>query len=196
MTISDDRVLEMILRRWAGLDPEAEHGKGTAERFLRALDEMTSCKPTGDVALDEKHDVECIKWKTFRVEEQDMIVVDSIPFVSLCNHHLVPFMGEAHIGYVPENKILGLSKFPRVVQHFSRQLQVQENLTRDISDYLHAGLEPKGLIVVMRAQHMCMGLRGVKSPGWTTTAAVRGVFASHDRTAKQEFYQLLNGRLK
>lgn len=194
--MSDDRVLEMILRRWAGLNPDSAHGKESAGRFLRALDEMTSCKPTGDVALDEKHDLECIKWKTFEAEEQDMIVVDSIPFVSLCNHHLVPFVGEAHIGYVPEDKILGLSKFARVVQHFSRQLQVQENLTRDISDYLHAGLEPKGLIVVMRAQHMCQTLRGVKSPGWTTTAAVRGVFGEHNRTAKAEFYQLLDGRLK
>lgn len=194
--MSDAEVLEQILSRYAGLDGNSDHGKDSAERFLRALDEMTSCKPMKDPLLDAKHESECIKWKTFPVQEQDMIVVDSIPFVSLCNHHLVPFMGEAHVGYVPEDRILGLSKFPRVVQHYSRRLQVQENLTRDISDHLHSGLEPKGLIVVMRAQHMCMCLRGVKSTGWTTTAAVRGVFASHDRTAKQEFYQLLNGRLK
>jgi GTP cyclohydrolase I len=194
--MTDAGVLELILMRNAGLDPAAEHGKGSADRFLKALDELTMCKSSGDPAIDEKHDLDCIKWKTFRAEEQDMIIQDSIPFVSLCNHHLVPFVGEAHIGYVPEQKIIGLSKFARVVQHFSRRLQVQENLTRDISDYLHAGLEPKGLIVVMRAQHMCMSLRGIKSPGWTTTAAVRGVFASHDRTAKSEFYQLLNGRLK
>lgn len=188
--------LELILERWTGLDPKSDHGKGTSQRFLNALDEMTICKPSKSPSVNEKHEAECIKWKTFPAEEQDMIVVDSLPFVSLCNHHLVPFMGEAHIGYVPEQKILGLSKFPRVVQHFSRRLQVQENLTKDISEYLHAGLEPKGLIVVMRAQHMCMCLRGVKSPGWTTTASVKGVFASHDRTAKAEFYQLLDGRLK
>lgn len=120
--MSDAEVLEQILSRYAGLDGNSDHGKDSAERFLRALDEMTSCKPMKDPLLDAKHESECIKWKTFPVQEQDMIVVDSIPFVSLCNHHLVPFMGEAHVGYVPEDRILGLSKFPRVVQHYSRRL--------------------------------------------------------------------------
>jgi len=187
-----DTVTE-VLQTFAGLNPENAHGKDTAQRFVQMLDELTCCKPNGNYETNKRHIQNCIKWKLFDADKQDMIVIQNMPFVSLCNHHLVPFIGHAHIGYVPEKKIAGLSKFARVVKHFARQLQVQEGLTNEIADYLEEHLEtPKGVAVVIRAEHMCMTIRGVHALGTlTTTSAMRGVFADHKRTAKAEFMQLL-----
>jgi GTP cyclohydrolase I len=123
-----------------------------------------------------------------------MVVVRNITFTSLCNHHVVPFMGVAHIAYVPKNAVAGLSKFARVVRHFGRQLQVQERLTAEIADFLEGTLSPRGVGVVVEAEHLCMTIRGVHSPGTlTTTSAMRGVFSDHDRTAKAEFLNLIRG---
>jgi GTP cyclohydrolase I len=184
-----------ILTDYAGLQGD-QHGQGTPKRFLGMLDELTKCKPaslrTGFASDDVSHMDTCIKWKAFDAVSDEMIIVEQIPFVSVCNHHVLPFSGYAHIAYVPSQYMAGLSKFARVVRHFACQLQVQERLTADVSDYLEEKLQPLGLGVVMRAEHMCMTIRGVQSPGTlTTTSAMRGYFAEHDRTAKAEFLQMI-----
>lgn len=173
---------EGILQIHAGLDMTSDHGRDTPRRFIGMLDELTKCKDcTGD----------CMKWKSFSENDIDqMIVISKIPFSSVCNHHVVPFVGFAWIGYVPSDTVAGLSKFARVVHHFAHRLQVQENLTRDIADYLEDKLTPKGVMVVMEAEHLCMTIRGVQTPGTTTrTVVTRGVFADHTRTAKMEFLE-------
>jgi GTP cyclohydrolase I len=181
---------EGMLIAHAGLNTQDEHGRETAARFIRAIEELTACKNS-----DDEHLSSCIKWKDFPANGmRDMIVLQRIPFTSLCNHHMLPFTGWAHIAYVPEDYIAGLSKFARVVQHFARKLQVQERLTSEIADFLEANLKPKGVGVVLRAEHMCMALRGAEVAGvLTTTSTMRGVFGEHDRTAKAEFMAFVNG---
>lgn len=184
-----------MLSMHTGLD-EGEHSRETPERFLSMLSELTRCRPQSpeDDVVHEKH---CIKWKTFPANSDEMIVVKNIPFVSLCNHHLVPFQGVAHVGYVPRSEIAGLSKFARVVKHFARQLQIQERLTAQIADYIFNGLDPRGVAVLLEAEHMCMTIRGVQAPGTlTTTSAMRGVFGQHERTAKMEFLQIIKGDIR
>jgi GTP cyclohydrolase I len=136
-----------------------------------------------------------IKWKVFNNDGTDeMIIERDIQFVSLCNHHVIPFFGVAHIGYVPGELLVGLSKLARVVQHFAHGLQLQERLTKQVADFLEEGLVPRGLAVVLEAEHMCMSIRGVKSSGTKTyTASMSGVFNDHTRTAKAEFLSRLNG---
>lgn len=188
MAVALGRILELT----CSLEQD-EHGKDTPKRFLEALQELTQC---GGLEDDEDHELLCMKWKTFIAESQDMIVIRDIPFVSLCNHHLALFKGTAHIGYVPEKQMAGLSKFGRVVKHFARQLQVQERLTANIADYLDKKLEAKGVAVVMSAEHTCMTIRGTRAHGASTiTSSMRGVFAEHTRTAKSEFMQLIAGSL-
>jgi GTP cyclohydrolase I len=183
--ISNDResveAAEVLLRTAAGLDVKDQHGKDTPQRFVDMLKELTTPTP--------------IKWKTFPNDGMDeMIVVGPIPFVSLCNHHVIPFVGVANIGYIPNEEVVGLSKCARVVRHFAHALQVQERLTKQVGDFLEENLKPLGLGVVMEAEHMCMTIRGVQSPGTRTyTAAMRGRFADHTKTAKAEFLARLNG---
>lgn len=176
----------ILLEEVAGLGVTSEHGKDTPMRFTHMLRELTCCSDcNGD----------CMKWKKFSSDTDDLIVVQAIPFSSVCNHHVVPFVGYAHIGYVPRLHIAGLSKFARVVRHFARQLQVQENLTYQIAQFLNRELDPLGVAVVVRAEHLCMTIRGVQSPGtYTTTARMTGVFQDHSKTAKQEFLTYLNGK--
>ena len=158
-----------------------EHGERTPERFVKMLRELTT--------------PEAFELRTFPNEGMDeMIIIRNIPFVSLCNHHVIPFIGKAHIGYVPRDLIAGLSKFARVVNMFSKALTVQERLTAHVADYIEERLNPRGVAVVMEAEHLCMTIRGVHAPGTLTyTAAMRGVFADHSRTAKAEFMQRING---
>jgi GTP cyclohydrolase I len=167
-----------LLRGKAGLT-DNEHGADTPKRFVAMLDELTSCKEC---------DGECMKWKTFASSSDDMVIVNKIPFSSVCNHHVVPFVGHAWIGYVPSGQIAGLSKFARVVHHFARRLQVQEELCSSVAEFLQSSLDPKGIVVRMEAEHLCMTIRGVQVPGTTTvTTTTRGVFADHTKTAKAEF---------
>lgn len=186
-----------ILSTWAGLDTTSEHGAETGKRFLDMLSELTNCEPRKYRFRENeyaRHLQECIKWKTFPSSQDEMVAELGIPFQSLCNHHLAPFMGVAHIAYVPDGKIAGLSKLPRVVRHFSRRLQVQEELTGQIADFLSEHLRAKGVAVVMKGEHLCMALRGVQAPGVTTvTSKMLGVFADHTRTAKAEFMAMVNG---
>lgn len=192
-TIDDLRLYdsaERVLEARAGLVAD-EHGQDTPKRFLNMLDELTAHRP-------DKCDGSCIKFKAFDVEREDLIVIQDIPFVSVCNHHVIPFMGVVHIGYVPNTCIAGLSKFGRVVEHYARRLQVQERMTQQIAQYLEDQLlQPKGVAVVVKAEHLCMTIRGIQKPGaFTTTAHMSGVFGDHDRTAKNEFYHIINGGMK
>lgn len=180
---------EEILQVYAGLIDD-DHGLKTPQRFLSMLSELTQCRPIGNEIVQAAHMQDCIKWASFPNEPHvdEMIVVQKIPFVSVCNHHVVPFMGYADVAYVPDQTIAGLSKFARVVKHFARQLQVQERLTANVADFLEDKLKPKGLAVMMRAEHLCMTIRGTQTPGTlTTTSAMRGVFSDHSKTAKTEF---------
>ncbi len=182
---SDLKWAESLLGVYAGLD-HGDHADGTPKRFLGMLNELTAHKRCSGA---------CMKFKTFPNDGMDeMVVVQGVPFVSMCNHHVVPFIGHAHVAYVPKDKIAGLSKFARVVDHFARTLQVQERLTAQVADYLEEKLEPRGVGVILRGEHLCMTIRGVQKPGTvTTTAAMRGVFSDHTRTAKREFLSYLNG---
>jgi GTP cyclohydrolase IA len=129
----------------------------------------------------------------FASEGSEMIVVKGIEFYSLCEHHMLPFFGKAHIAYIPGERILGLSKFARVVDVFARRMQVQERMTMQIADALERALQPRGLAVVTEASHLCMMMRGVEKQGSTTrTSAMRGVFQSDART-RQEFLEAIRG---
>jgi GTP cyclohydrolase I len=120
----------------------------------------------------------------------ELVVAKGIPFHSLCEHHLLPFVGVAHVGYIPDERIVGLSKLARVVEHLARSLQVQERLTQRISDWIEDGLAPKGVGVVLEAEHFCMSLRGVRKAGTTTvTSALHGLVRDDPRT-RQEFLSL------
>lgn len=114
----------------------------------------------------------------------EMVIVRDIPFSSMCEHHLLPFVGKAHIAYIPdENKIIGLSKFARIVDNFAKKPQVQERLTHDIADFLNENLKPKGVAVIIEAEHMCMSIRGAKASGSKTqTSALRGLMKTDART--------------
>jgi GTP cyclohydrolase IA len=181
------RILNLL-----GEDIYREGLKDTPERIAKAWLEFTSgLHQDPDVYLE----------KTFTVGGDDMIIVKDIPFNSICEHHFVPFVGSAHIGYIPGSlqgdlkppyKVAGLSKFPRLVQGYASRPQIQEQLTDQIADSISRVLKPQGVIVCMTAQHMCMSLRGVKSVGSTTvTSSVRGLFNTNQDGVKQEFFELL-----
>ena len=133
---------------------------------------------------------------TFAAEHDEMVMVRDIPFASLCEHHMVPFMGRAHVAYIPgdDGRLTGLSKLARLVDAFARRLQVQERMTTQIADTIESVLEPRGVLVVVEAEHLCMSMRGVKKPGTlTVTSAVRGLFRDDPRT-RAEAMQFVHGR--
>ena len=122
----------------------------------------------------------------FNEDAKDMVIVRDIEFFSLCEHHLLPFFGRAHVAYIPDGKIIGLSKIPRVVDLFSRRLQVQERLTSQIAETLYDVLSPKGVAVVLEGQHMCMQMRGVqKRKSYMSTSSMLGIFRSDNKTRKE-----------
>ncbi len=132
----------------------------------------------------------------FEENHDEMVMVRDIPFTSLCEHHLVPFMGRAHVAYIPgpSGRITGLSKLARTVEGFARRLQVQERMTAQIADALNSVLEPRGALVVIEAEHLCMAMRGVKKPGTVTvTSAVRGIFRT-DVSTRNEALAFIHGR--
>jgi GTP cyclohydrolase I len=133
---------------------------------------------------------------TFAADHDEMVMVRDIPFASLCEHHLVPFIGRAHVAYIPnsDGRITGISKLARLVEGYARRLQVQERMTTEIADALEAALDPRGVLVVVEAEHLCMSMRGVKKPGTqTVTSAVRGLFRS-DQATRAEAMQFVHGR--
>jgi GTP cyclohydrolase I len=133
---------------------------------------------------------------TFAAEYDEMVMVRDIPFASLCEHHLVPFLGKAHVAYIPgeDGRITGLSKLARLVDGYARRLQVQERMTTQIADAIATVLSPRGVLVVIEAEHLCMSMRGVKKPGTVTvTSSVRGLFRS-DVATRAEAMQFIRGR--
>ena len=132
------------------------------------------------------------KVTTFPNEEgyHHMVIEREIPFYSMCAHHFVPFYGHAHIAYIPESRIVGLSKLPRILEFYAKRPQLQERLTEQVAEFLEHSLHPQGVMVVIEARHLCVEMRGVKKPGaLTTTSALRGCFA--DRKVREEFLALL-----
>jgi GTP cyclohydrolase I len=166
------------LLRGLGADVDTEALEETPRRVAEAYAELLTPQPFRATTFpnDEGYD--------------ELIVARSIPFHSLCMHHLLPFQGVAHVGYLPGERIVGLSKLGRVVEFFSRDLQIQERLTTQVADWLQRELEPKGVGVVLEAEHMCMSLRGVQKLGaMTVTSALRGLVRDDIRT-RQEFLAL------
>jgi len=137
---------------------------------------------------------EAILSKTFRDEEhKEMVIVKDIDFFSHCEHHMVPFIGKVHIAYIPNGNLVGLSKLARLVECYARRLQIQERMTSQIADAIEEQLKPIGVMVVIKAEHMCMAMRGVKKPGANTiTSAVRGVFQDNTNVARAEFLSLID----
>jgi len=130
----------------------------------------------------------------FNEDAKDMVIVRDIEFFSLCEHHLIPFFGKAHVGYIPNGKVIGLSKIPRIIDMYARRLQVQERLTHQIADSIKNVLEPKGVAVVMEGRHMCMQMRGVeKQNSFASTSAMFGKFKNSVET-RSEFLSIINRR--
>ena len=181
-----DRVIDVAAAEHAasdflvalGADINDEHLADTPGRMARAYAELLTPKRFVPTSFPNEDGYD------------ELILVRSIPFHSLCTHHLLPFRGVAHVGYVPGERIVGLSKLARVVEMFARDLQVQERLTAQIADWLQHELDPKGVGVVLEAEHMCMALRGVQTFGAkTVTSALHGLVRNDPRT-RQEFLAL------
>src|SRR5579875_4217062 len=176
------------LLRHVGEDPEREGLLRTPTRVVKAYEFLTR-----GYAQDPK---EVINGALFVEEDyQEMIVCRDVDFFSLCEHHLLPFMGKAHVAYLPKRHIIGLSKLARLVEIYARRLQVQERLTTQIANTIWEQLDPMGVAVVLEAEHLCMRMRGVeKQNSWVTTSAMLGVFRSN-QTTRQEFMSCIrNGR--
>ena len=140
----------------------------------------------------EFFDTEEFRVTTFKNEGSGMVIQTGIPFYSLCEHHMVPFFGEAAIAYIPDEKIVGLSKLARILEHFSKRLQNQERITKRVADFIDENLNPKGVAVSLQARHMCMEMRGVKKLGATTTTTnVKGAFLNNAQT-RNEFLSFIN----
>jgi GTP cyclohydrolase I len=170
-----------------GEDPTREGLLKTPERVAKALQFLTH-----GYDLDPKA---ILEGAVFEEEYSEMVVVKDIEVYSMCEHHMLPFFGKAHIAYIPNGKIVGLSKIPRIVDAFSRRLQVQERLTLEIRDCIEETLKPEGVAVVIEAAHMCMQMRGVqKQNSCTTTSAFTGLFMDNEPTRK-EFIDLINSKL-
>ncbi|MBN6035089.1 GTP cyclohydrolase I FolE [Amycolatopsis sp. 195334CR] len=182
---AEKAVRELLLA--CGEDPDREGLLETPARVARAYHEMfAGLYSNPDQVLD----------RTFDESHEELVLVTDIPMYSTCEHHLVPFHGVAHVGYIPNShgKVTGLSKLARLVDLYAKRPQVQERLTSQIADALHRKLEPRGVIVVVEAEHLCMAMRGIRKPGArTTTSAVRGIFKS-SATSRAEALDLIKGR--
>jgi GTP cyclohydrolase I len=169
-----------------GEDPERDGLVATPERVASMYEELFS-----GLHDDPARHLEV----TFAAGHDEMVMVRDIPFASLCEHHLVPFLGKAHVAYIPaeDGRITGLSKLARLVDGFARRLQVQERMTTQIADAIAEALSPRGVLVVIEAEHLCMSMRGVKKPGTVTvTSSVRGLFRS-DVATRAEAMQFIRG---
>lgn len=170
-----------------GEDPKREGLLKTPERVAKALQFLTK-------GYQQNPD-EILKSALFHEDYSEMVIVKDIEVYSQCEHHMLPFFGKAHVAYIPNGKIVGLSKVPRVVDAYARRLQVQERLTLEIRDCLERTLKPKGVAVVLECNHMCMQMRGVeKQNSSTTSSAFTGLFLENDSTRK-EFIDLIQAKL-
>jgi len=184
--ISNSQAVERIiyeLLTQLGEDPAREGLKETPRRMARLYRELTQGYRT------DPWDV--ISGATFPVDYDSMVIMKDIEFYSLCEHHLVPFFGHVHVGYIPKGKVIGASKIPRVVDVFARRLQLQERMTEQIAQFLEEAIQPLGLGVVVGGFHLCMAMRGVaKQDAWIVTSAMKGSFKRDART-RSEFLQFI-----
>ena len=170
-----------------GEDPEREGLKRTPERVAKALQYLTHGYDIDPGAI--------LRSAIFTEQYSQMVVVKDIEVYSMCEHHMLPFFGKAHVAYIPNGRIVGLSKIPRVVDAFARRLQVQERLTNEIRDCIKEAINPHGVAVVIECSHLCMQMRGIqKQNSVTTTSAFTGVFLEDQRT-RDEFIKLISSRL-
>lgn len=166
-----------------GEDISREGLKDTPGRIARMCEELYG-------GMEEDASVHLSK--TFSVDSSEMVIEKDITFYSTCEHHILPFYGKAHIAYIPDGKVVGLSKLARTVEVFARRLQLQEQLTGQIADALMEFMQPKGALVMIEAEHMCMTMRGIKKPGSRTiTLARRGIFES-DPALEERFFRMLS----
>ena len=173
------KVLELL-----GEDPSREGLLKTPSRVAKSLKFLTE-----GYALDPK---EILNQALFSSSNDEMVVVRDIEFYSMCEHHMLPIIGRAHVAYIPDGKVVGLSKIPRIVNLYARRLQIQEQMTEQIADAISETIKPKGVAVVIHARHMCMEMRGVQKINSTTvSSALRGLFKSDQRT-RNEFYNIIN----
>jgi GTP cyclohydrolase IA len=189
VTVDATRVERLVveLLEAIGEDPARDGLIATPKRMAAMFEELFS-------GADE--DPARFLTVTFAAEHDEMVMVRDIPFTSLCEHHMVPFIGKAHVAYIPgdDGRITGLSKLARLVDGYAKRLQVQERMTSQIADTMERALEPRGVLVVVEAEHLCMAMRGVRKPGTLTiTSAVRGLFRDDPRT-RAEAMAFVHGR--
>jgi GTP cyclohydrolase I len=185
MSETEDPIEGLIksLLKELGEDPDRDGLQRTPERMARSLRFFTEGYKVDPVAA--------VNGALFDVHYDEMVLVRDIDFYTLCEHHLLPFFGKVHVGYLPNEKVLGLSKIPRIVEIFSRRLQVQERFTTQVALTLEEVLRPKGVGVVVEATHLCMAMRGVqKQNSFTLTSSLQGAFADDPKT-RAEFMQLV-----
>jgi GTP cyclohydrolase I len=167
-----------------GEDPSREGLLNTPNRVARMYDELTAGYHVDPVKL--------VNGAVFNVDYDELVLVKDIDFYSMCEHHMLPFYGKAHVAYIPNGKVIGLSKIPRIVEMYARRLQIQEQMTSQIAEFLQETLNPKGVAVVLEGAHMCAMMRGVKKENTKmTTSKMTGVFKDNPKT-RSEFMQLLN----
>jgi GTP cyclohydrolase IA len=189
VTVDRARVEHLVteLLEAIGEDPRREGLQATPRRVAAMYEELFA-------GVDD--DPGSYLTVTFEADHDEMVMVRDIPFASLCEHHMIPFMGKVHVGYIPgqDGRITGLSKLARLVDAYAHRLQVQERMTTQIADTMEKALVPRGVLVVVEAEHLCMSMRGVKKPGTLTiTSAVRGLFRDDPRT-RAEAMQYVHGR--
>lgn len=173
-----ERAVRLLLEG-IGEEPNREGLLETPERIARMYEEICG-------GMDESAEIHL--QKTFTAENTEMVVEKDITFYSMCEHHMMPFYGKAHIAYIPDGKVVGLSKLARTVEVYAKRLQIQEKMTVQIADALMKYLAPKGVMVLLEAEHMCMTMRGIKKPGSkTVSVAVRGVFEENERLQNMFF---------
>ncbi|MBD2116112.1 MULTISPECIES: GTP cyclohydrolase I FolE [Microcystis] len=183
--VSEAEMMQAVRTLLLGLgeDPDREGLRDTPKRVVKALKFLTSGYQQ---SLDE-----LLNGAVFHEEANEMVLIRDIDIFSSCEHHILPIIGRAHVAYIPNGKVIGLSKIARICEMYARRLQVQERLTAQIADALQGLLQPQGVAVVIEATHMCMVMRGVEKPGsWTSTSAMRGIFADSAKT-RQEFMSLI-----